>query len=229
MNIINNIITSETMTSETMTSEIVASKTMTSENKAGYLALYVGPMYSGKTSKLLELYKQYDFCNIKTLVINFAGDTRYSNDMLSTHDKYMIPCMKANQLSQIANLEDSDIDIGSLPDYFVNSSVILINEGQFFKDIIQWVNIAIGPKYKKTVHICGLDSDFKRQKFGDWLDLITTCDKIEKLHSICSDCKCRSALFSYRLSQETEQTVIGSSNYIPLCRLCYENRINKCI
>lgn len=219
MNIINNIMTYENMNTETMSNE----------NKVGYLALYVGPMYSGKTSKLLELYKQYDFCNIKTLVINFEGDTRYSDSMLSTHDKHMIPCMKVNQLSQIANIEDLNIDIVSLPDYFVNSSVILINEGQFFKDIIPWVNIAIGPKYKKTVHICGLDSDFKRQKFGDWLDLITTCDKIEKLYSICSDCKYRSALFSYRLSQETEQTVIGSSNYIPLCRLCYENRSIKCI
>jgi len=195
---------------------------LNAENKAGYLALYVGPMYSGKTSKLLELYKQYNFCNIETLVINFAGDTRYSSDMLSTHDKSMIPCMKSNELSQLADIVGKDIE--TLPDYFVKCKVILINEGQFFKDIITWVNIAIGPKYKKIVHICGLDGDYKRQKFGDWLDLIPLCDKIEKLYSICSDCKHNQAIFSYRLSLETQQTLIGSDNYVPLCRLCYENR-----
>ena len=33
-----------------------------------FITLYLGPMYSGKTSKLLELYKQYAFCNINTIV-----------------------------------------------------------------------------------------------------------------------------------------------------------------
>ena len=196
--------------------------TITTENKTGYLAMYVGPMYSGKTSKLLELYKQYNFCNIDTLVINFAGDNRYSSDLLSTHDKCMIPCMKANELSQLADITGANLEI--LPDYFVKCKVILINEGQFFKDIIPWVTTAIGPKYKKKIHICGLDGDYKRQKFGDWLDLIPLCDKIEKLYSICNDCKYNQAIFSYRLSTETQQTLIGSTNYIPLCRLCYENR-----
>ena len=190
-------------------------------NSSGYLGLYMGPMYSGKTSKLLELYKQYDFCKINTLVINFEGDTRYSNNMLSTHDKIMIPCVKAIELSHIADILNENAIISN---DFINCKVILINEGQFFKDIVSWVIMAIGPKYKKTVHICGLDGDFKRQKFGDWLDLIPLCDKIEKLYSFCSDCKQQPAIFSYRLTEETEQTIIGSSCYVPLCRQCYENR-----
>ena len=41
------------------------------ESKTGYLELIAGPMYSGKTSKILELYKQYTFCGIKCLVINW--------------------------------------------------------------------------------------------------------------------------------------------------------------
>lgn len=188
-------------------------------NETGYLALYIGPMYSGKTSKLLELYKQYNFCEVNTLVINFEGDSRYSNDMLSTHDKTMIPCIKAGELSQI-----SDIANGVVSEQFKNCNVILINEGQFFKDIVLWVKIAIGPLYKKTVHICGLDGDYTRSKFGDWLDLIPQCDKIEKLYSVCNDCKIKPALFSHRLSQETKQILIGSTDYIPLCRACYENK-----
>jgi hypothetical protein len=28
-------------------------------------------------------------------------------------------------------------------------------------------------------------------------------------------------LFSQRLTEETEQNVVGSSNYVPLCRDCY--------
>jgi thymidine kinase len=216
--------------------------------ETGYLGLFIGPMYSGKTSKLIELYKQFRFCGVETMIINYAEDTRYSKDMLSTHDLNMVPCIMANTLSEVA-----DITRGSAPfeprgatdgeatlERYTNildqeskehnnphrgfgvSPVILINEGQFFKDIVEWVTVAVN-KYKKCVYICGLDGDFKRELFGNWLDLIPLCDSVEKLHSFCSGCKRRPALFSHRITCEKEQKVIGSSSkYVPLCRKCYE-------
>jgi thymidine kinase len=173
----------------------------------GYLELIIGPMYSGKTSKLLELYKQFTFCGIKTLVINYDEDTRYSDTQLSTHDKLMIPCKRANILSR---------DVKE----FDEAKVILINEGQFFEDIVEWTMNAV-EKYNKSVYICGLDGDFNREKFGSWLNLIPFCDKVTKLHSYCSLCKKKPAIFSHRLTNEKEQKVIGSDNYVPLCRACY--------
>ena len=173
---------------------------------AGYLELIFGPMYSGKTSKLLDLYKQFCFCNIPTTVINYNEDTRYSTTMLSTHDKAMIPCVHAHLLREV--------DVSA-------AKVILINEGQFFADIVPWVKEAVEVQ-NKHVYICGLDGDFQRQAFSShWLDLVPFCDNIVKLRSFCSQCKTHHALFSHRLSSEAEQIVIGSSNYVPLCRSCY--------
>jgi thymidine kinase len=41
--------------------------------------------------------------------------------------------------------------------------------------------------------------------------------------SLCSLCKNGTpGLFSMRLTNEKEQMLIGSSNYIPVCRFCYE-------
>ena len=177
----------------------------------GYLELIIGPMYSGKTSKLLELYKQFTFCGIKTLVINYDEDTRYSDTQLSSHDKIMIPCKQANSLTR---------DITSTDATFLEAQVILINEGQFFKDIVEWTKTAV-EKYNKSVYICGLDGDFKRNSFGQWLDLLPFCDKVTKLHSYCSLCKKNPAIFSHRLTGETAQKIIGSDNYVPLCRSCY--------
>ena len=75
---------------------------------------------------------------------------------------------------------------------------------------------------KKKVYICGLDGDFKKQKFGEILDLIPLCDKVTKLTSICSLCKNGNpGIFSKRISDEKEQTLVGSDNYIPVCRICY--------
>ena len=182
-----------------------------------YLEIIKGPMFSGKTTRLLDIYKKYSFCEIKTMVINYEKDNRYSDIMLSSHDKVMIPCVKALHLSDIVdfkrfNMTNSD---------FLNAKAILINEGQFFDDIVDWVTIAV-EKYHKNVYICGLNSDYKRNKFGNWLDLETISDKVVMLHSFCSHCKKKPAIFTHRLSKEVELEVIGTE-YIPVCRNCYND------
>lgn len=180
----------------------------------GYLELIIGPMYSGKTSKLLETYKQCKLCDISVCVINHSLDNRYHDSMLSTHDKIMIPCMNIDNLSELWFNNNEIIR---------NSDVILINEGQFFNNLYNIVNDML--KNKKVVYICGLDGDFERKKFGEILDLIPLCDKVNKLTSLCSICKNGTpAIFSMRITNEKEQTVIGSDNYLPVCRVCYEKK-----
>jgi thymidine kinase len=182
-------------------------------NECGYLEIFIGPMFSGKTSKLIDLYKQYSFCNIPLAVINHSSDTRYDDTMLSTHDKVMIPCIQTSYLARITN----DMD---------NVEVILINEGQFFEDLYDFVVDML--KFNKKIYVSGLDGDFKREKFGKILDLIPLCDKVTKMTSLCSLCKNGTpGLFSMRLTNEKEQMLIGSSNYIPVCRFCYEENEEK--
>ena len=95
-------------------------------SKNGYLELILGPMFSGKTSKLLEIYKQCKFCSNKIVVINYIADTRYSETMLSTHDKQMIPCIQSDTIQDALYNNYESI---------ASCDVILINEGQFFPDI----------------------------------------------------------------------------------------------
>ena len=172
-----------------------------------YLELIIGPMFSGKTSRLVDIYKQCKFCNISVSVINHSIDTRYHDTMLSTHDKVMIPCIKTNKLFDI-------LDIIS------NTQVIIINEGQFFDDL--YITVVSLLSKEKKIYIGGLDGDFERKKFGQILDLIPMCDKVTKLTSLCSICKNGNAgIFSKRITLEKEQTIVGSDNYIPVCRSCY--------
>lgn len=188
------------------------------------LKLYIGPMYSGKTSKLIEIYKQCSFCNIPVIVINHSSDTRYHDSMLSTHDKNMIPCIQANTLSEIWNHKDvnSTFNNTSFTHLKIRTAeVILINEGQFFSDLYTCVIDMLNEN--KQVYIAGLDGDFERKKFGQILDLIPYSDEVNKLTSLCSICKNgKPGIFSLRLSTEKQQTVIGSDNYIPVCRNCYK-------
>ena len=176
----------------------------------GYLELCMGPMFSGKTTRLIQAYKQYAYIEKKICVVNFHLDTRYHETMLSTHDNTMIPCIQASLIE--------DVMLQAR-----NSDVILINEGQFFTDLFTSV-IELVEKHKKRVYIFALDGDFERKRFGSILDLIPYSDTVTKLKSLCARCKNgRNAMFSHRVSNESEQIVIGSNNYQPLCRSCYLN------
>lgn len=183
-------------------------ETMTS--KSAYLEVILGPMFSGKTTRLVDLYEQFTKEGKSVVVINYSGDVRYSDNMLSTHDKRMIPCLFSQTLNDLWDIHViSDIH---------TADVILINEGQFFEDLYEVVSIMV-ERYNKKVYVCGLDGDFRQKKFGQILDLIPLCDKVSKLTSICHLCN-EPAIYSHRITSEDGQVVIGSSNYIPLCRNC---------
>ena len=199
------------------------------QNPSGYLEIFVGPMFSGKTSKLLDLYKKYTFCNIPICVINYIDDKRYHDSMLSSHDNTMIPCIQTKLLSSIWNYNDLDSPLsenGTAHLEIRTADIILINEAQFFPDLYGCVVDML--KEKKHVYLCGLDGDFQRNKFGSIFELIPLCDKMTKLTALCSLCKNGiPGIFSLRLSKEKEQMVIGASNYIPVCRNCYEENVNR--
>lgn len=201
---------------------------MSSNSESGYLEIILGPMFASKTTRLVEIYKQCNFCNISIAVINHSIDNRYDEELLSTHDHIKIPCIKTERLFDVwTDNIDMETNIEKVPrikDKFkvASSSVILINEGQFFPDLEEFVKILLS--HDKKVYVCGLDGDFERKKFGQILDLIPICDKVTKLTSLCSLCKNGTpGIFSKRISSEKEQTVVGSDNYIPVCRKCYEN------
>lgn len=202
---------------------------MTTNSESAYLEIILGGMYAGKTSRLVEIYKQCKFCNIPVSVINHAIDIRYDGEidnLLSTHDKVKIPCIKTDKLLDLwiepVNLENYSNSLPRIEDKFKirSANVILINEGQFFPDLEIFVKLLLN--YGKKVYVCGLDGDFERKKFGQMLDLIPLCDKVTKLTSLCSLCKNGTpGIFSMRLTSETGQTLVGSDNYIPVCRTCY--------
>ena len=177
----------------------------------GFLKLIIGPMYSGKTTKIITIYNKLKQKN--PIVINYYEDKRYDDKLLSSHDKVKIPCIQLKNISQIFENEKLS-----------NTKFVLINEGQFFTDLKESVTKLVN--MGKCVWICGLDGDFKRKKFGKMLDLIPFCDEVEKLYSICHNCS-KKAPFTKRITEEEGQVVIGSSNYVPLCRNCYDNYLMK--
>ena len=179
----------------------------------GRLELIIGPMFSGKTSRLIEIYNEKRILKRETVfAINYDKDMRYGNDQIISHDHQRMPSSNVSQLSQI----NMDYNTSRL---FEKATVIFINEAQFFRDLKPWI-LRYLETTDKTFILCGLDSDFKRERFGDLLDLVPHADKVTKLYGTCSVCSEKS-LYTHRITHEQHQEVIGNSNYIPVCRACY--------
>lgn len=178
----------------------------------GYLEIAVGPMFASKTSWLIQLYNQYTVYTNKIIVINYTGDKRFGEDDITmcTHNRSTIPCCHTQKLSDLAVEVTQDVDI------------ILINEGQFFPDIVEWTKKMVDT-FGKKVYICGLDGDYKREKFGNILELIPLCDKVTKLTALCGICKNGTkAIFTKRTTECQTQILIGEKDhYMPVCRSCY--------
>ena len=182
----------------------------TRDNGVGYLELILGCMFSGKTTKLLEIYHMYKICDVECCVINYYKDRRYHEELLSTHDHKMIPCINVKCLHDAFT-----------PENIEKYKVFLVNEGQFFTDLYDEI-IRMVDVHNKKVYVCGLDGDYNQSSFGTLISLIPKCDNYSKLHAICKMCKDGTpASFSKRITSEKEQEVIGSDNYIPVCRKCY--------
>ena len=181
----------------------------------GYLEIIMGPMFSGKTELLIQKYNAYKPSNA-VKAYNYYKDTRYGDDMIVSHNGASIDSVNLKYLNELFN--DNNITRVQQP-----LTGIFINEAQFFPDLKEVV-IKLVEQYNKDVVICGLDSDYKREKFGQIWDLIPYADKIIKLYGTCNKCDEKS-LFTYRISCEKEQEIIGNNNYVPLCRSCYINII----
>jgi thymidine kinase len=177
----------------------------------GRLELILGCMFSGKTTELIRVQKKWQGKKQKTLVINFDGDTRYgSADECSTHNSLRVKCIKTNKLNKV------DIKLIS------EANIILINEGQFFDDIVDFCKLWVD-KNQKYIVVCGLDGDFDRKPFNNITDLIPLSNTVTKLSGFCDECiKPSDAFFTGRIIDSNEKIVIGGNDmYKPLCRHHY--------
>lgn len=176
----------------------------------GELHLIIGCMFSGKTSELIRNAKRYKSIGKSVLVLNYKMDTRYGNNSVISHDLINEPAYMIESFDEINTNE-------SLKLLYDNSEFICINEGQFFKGLTNFCLNAVNND-NKIIYVCGLDGDYKQEKFGELIDLIPHCDSVKKLYALCKFCGYKAA-FTKRIINNNETILIGSSeSYIPVCR-----------
>jgi thymidine kinase len=172
------------------------------------LDLVLGPMWAGKSSYILGKIRRYRAIGWDVLVVANPLDDRYGHQIVSTHDK-----------EQVSALAVSDLKILEKLPAYTSAQLLVIEEAQFFPGLYDFVKGAVERDGKHVVCV-GLDGDANRKPFGELLQLIPLCDNVEKIKSLCSECRDGTpALFTHRLTPSATQIQVGAEDtYAPLCR-----------
>ena len=180
---------------------------MSTKGESGKIELILGPMFSGKSTRLIGLIRKYTYKAKKIIMIKFIADKRYSEKSeVVTHDLLKYDSIECKNLRE--NLE-------KIKTY----DVIGIDEGQFFPDLVEVCEeLAL---MKKTIIIAALNGDFRMEPFPVIANLIPKADKIKLLKAYCFNCH-KDANYSLRIVQSNDTVLIGADEaYKPACRECH--------
>ena len=180
---------------------------MNPESGEGKIELILGPMFSGKSTRLIEQMRKYVYKAKKTIMVKYYADQRYSEKSeVVTHDLIKYDSINCKLLRN---------SFDTLKQY----DVIGIDEGQFFADLVEVCEeLAL---MGKIILIAALNGDFRMEPFPVIQRIISKSDKIKLLKAYCFNCH-KDAKFSLRIVKSNETVLIGAGEaYKPACRECH--------
>ncbi len=194
------------------------------------LELFVGPMFSAKTERLIAELKRATYARKRIRVIKPARDTRtdafiasrrvHEDGTTSVTDRFPADIVHSEEeLRAILAARDFD--------------VLAVDEAQFFPidaagDALGWFGRTLREFMREghdtgiRILVAGLDMDFAENPFGPIPGLLAIADSVEKLKAVCMACGAYDAHLSQRLSADASQVSVGDAEtYQARCRSCF--------
>jgi thymidine kinase len=181
------------------------------------LTVVIAPMFSGKTTYLLNKASIVLDLGFKPIFITHALETRSSE--IFTHSS-LIKSDIGNKFPVLKIKSFDDLNLDDLYKY----THIFIDEYQFFDQVTSFfVDILV--KKNKHLYVAGLKSAYNNQKIGFTLDLIPMADEVVFLKSSCLECARTlngietPAAFTKRILKSNKVIEVGGKDeYEPVCR-----------
>lgn len=184
------------------------------------LTFRYGAMNSSKTLNLLAVKHNYEELGLKTILIKPAIDDRFGESVVKSRAGLSATadyCWREGWAGSVT----AKCFFSSMVNN-TSTKCILVDECQFLR--------AVDVEYlRDVVDLCGVDvicyglrTDFKGFLFEGSKRLMELADSIEEIKTLCEKCKSRKATFNKRLTEETEQVVLGCSNYSSVCSNCFK-------
>lgn len=178
------------------------------------VVLVIGPMFAGKTSRLMKEYSEQDKTDTTCIIVSHASDTRYDKgETIVNHDGVMITkdVIKTDSMKCIPKIDPEQ------------KTWIGIDEAQFFPDVVEFLRAHKKDYPKLSVVLSGLNGDFRQEPIGvnkNWLqETVALASDIVYLKARCWKCG-GPATFSIRkkVDDDKEQIKVGGAEiYTAAC------------
>jgi len=175
------------------------------------LTVITGSMFSGKTSKLINLYEADD-SKEKIVIKHSLDDLRGGEGMLSTHDGIKLKdCQSTNSLTYLTPMLEQ-------------KESIYIDEGQFFDSIEMTRLMGLCFRNGIKLTVSGLLRDRRNRHFITMKKLLLECSNSIML---VAKCRCGNPATETRLEKKEAETnsinlVGGADMYQPSCLECWK-------
>ncbi len=179
----------------------------------GKLTVIAGPMFSGKTSKLVAMVEVFTRMGHTVLTVKPSLDNRYSSKAeIHSHDHKRTPAI----------LVDGETP-QSIIDKIVASKAdkVIFDEVQFFekRKVLKVIEIL----RNRGIHViaAGLLYDYQRKPFGATPDVMGLADERLELFAVCQNCGSL-ARHTQRLKGGKGQIEVGAADkYVAACERCH--------
>ena len=175
----------------------------------GDINVFTGPMKCGKTQKMLNELDRQLIAGKEIKVFKPCIDKRFGDNVVQTRSGSKVEAININSINELQNY---------------NADIYFIDEFQFLNGEVDTIE-KMATNGKKF-YISGLNLTAEKKPFGKMGDLMCMADNVQMMTSICEICKNENAIFSYFKGHKNSDVYIGDSEYIPVCRNCY-NKLNK--
>jgi len=195
------------------------------------LEVIVGPMFSGKTERLIARLNRAQYARKRVRILKPAHDTRTQGSIASRAVGPDGVVEVTATLSAIMVRTKADFARAIADGRF---DVLAVDEAQFFPldepmtDCLGWFGRAIRDLLRDKaagdlrIIVAGLDMDFQENPFGPMPGLMAMADTVEKLTGVCMVCGSDSGFISHRMVAGDAQLVVGDvGEYQVRCRACY--------
>ena len=177
----------------------------------GDINVYTGPMKCGKSNKIIDEAKRQMIAGKKIKIFKPEMDTRLAKDYIMDRNGNKL---KSENITNIEEIEKYDADV-----YIIDEFQFLNGDVKVIEDLAQ---------EGKKFFIAGLNLTAEKKPFGKMGDLLCVSDHVTTMTSICDICKRDNAIFSfYKGDTKSGDIEIGDSDYIPVCRECYNEMVKK--
>lgn len=194
------------------------------------LTLVTGPMFSGKSSYILNKAREFIKDEKKILLIRHLKDQRHQ-DLIENFHYYI--STHGNDRLRTSTDEDAILGYNQKVEKLeevvftnINPDVIIIEEGQFYPDIynkvVEWLNTSSCKIIVCSLHAyCGTKKEDYIIPLTPILNLIPHAIKHVMLNSTCMNCHANDGIYHKKITNTNQiEEVGGSEIYKVYCRQC---------